>query len=297
MIRAARYVAAIWIGFHWAALIVNGYQGDAYAYWSADLGHLYDGAAPATFGAFLYSPLAAIVLQPLTLLPWPAFYALWTGAQLGVTVALVGPIPAALLVWHGSPLWHAIASGNIAVLYAGAIVAAFRWPALWAFPLLTKVTPGVGLLWYAARKEWRPVLIAGGATLALAAVSFAVTPGLWFEWFDVLRRNAGYTMPGALLPLPLIPRLVAAALVAIVGGWKGWRWAVPLAAFLGLPYVADTMWPVLLAIWPLGVRERLAVALCADRKAGVVGVRPEGPEDLEPGGGAGGSLEIHRIGR
>ena len=45
--------------------------------------------------------------------------------------------------------------GNIHLLLGAVIVAGFRWPWLWALPLLTKVTPGVGLLWFALRREWR----------------------------------------------------------------------------------------------------------------------------------------------
>ena len=43
-----------------------------------------------------------------------------------------------------------------------AIVLGFRWPFTWAFVLLTKVTPGVGLLWFAVRREWRSLAIALG---------------------------------------------------------------------------------------------------------------------------------------
>ena len=48
-----------------------------------------------------------------------------------------------------------LAGGNISLLLAVAIVVGFRWPAAWAFVLLTKVTPGIGLLWFVVRREWR----------------------------------------------------------------------------------------------------------------------------------------------
>ena len=44
--------------------------------------------------------------------------------------------------------------GNIHVLLAVTILAGFRYPGAWSFVVLTKVTPGIGLLWFAIRREW-----------------------------------------------------------------------------------------------------------------------------------------------
>ena len=68
-------------------------------------------------------------------------------------VALAGP--ATLFALLLPPVAAEINAANINFPMGLAIVAAFRWPALWAFPLLTKVTPGVGVLWFAVRREWR----------------------------------------------------------------------------------------------------------------------------------------------
>jgi hypothetical protein len=57
-----------------------------------------------------------------------------------------------------------LAGGNIEILIAVAIVVGFRWPAAWSFVLLTKVTPGVGLLWFAVRREWNQLATALVAT-------------------------------------------------------------------------------------------------------------------------------------
>ena len=70
-----------------------------------------------------------------------------------------------------------LTGGNIHLLLAAAIVAEFRWPAAWSFVLLTKVTPGIGLLWFAVRREWRPLMIALGATAAIAGLTFIIVPG------------------------------------------------------------------------------------------------------------------------
>ncbi len=59
--------------------------------------------------------------------------------------------------------------GNIHLMLGAAIVLGFRYPAAWAFPILTKVTPGVGILWFAVRREWRPLFMAVAVTAAVAA--------------------------------------------------------------------------------------------------------------------------------
>ena len=117
--------------------------------------------------------------------------------------------------------------GNIETLMALAIVAGFRWPAAWAFILLTKVTPGVGLLWFVGRREWRSLAIAIGATAAIAAVSFVVAPAQWSAWVASLIANAGVSIPWEYFPVPLLVRLPIAAALALLAGWRGWRWLVP----------------------------------------------------------------------
>lgn len=46
-----------------------------------------------------------------------------------------------------------VVRGNIHTLLAIATVLGFRHPAAWTAVLLTKVTPGVGLVWFAVRRE------------------------------------------------------------------------------------------------------------------------------------------------
>jgi hypothetical protein len=57
--------------------------------------------------------------------------------------------------------------------------------------LLTKVTPGVGLLWLALRREWGALAVALGATVAIAALSWAAAPALWKQWIGVLLMLVG----------------------------------------------------------------------------------------------------------
>jgi hypothetical protein len=124
--------------------------------------------------------------------------------------------------------------GNIHLLLALAIVLGFRWPAAWSLVLLTKVTPGVGLLWFAVRREWRALAIALGATVAIAAVSVVLMPGLWSEWLRSLTQTSE---PGSAntvaIPLPL--RVAVAALLVIWGARTDRRWTVVVAATISIP--------------------------------------------------------------
>ena len=79
--------------------------------------------------------------------------AVWTAIMLVAVRFLTGPrwfaLGALLAVVE-------LSGGNISLLLAVAMVIGFRWPAAWAFVILTKVTPGIGLLWFAVRRAWRP---------------------------------------------------------------------------------------------------------------------------------------------
>jgi hypothetical protein len=126
---------------------------------------------------------------------------------------------------------------NINLLLAAAIVAGFRRPYLWAFVLLTKVTPGIGLLWFVVRREWRSLGIALGATAAVVAVSAFLDVDLWASWFDLLKQGA-QTGPLPLAnPVPLIVRLPIAAIIVTFGALTDRPQTVPIAAAIAQPYI------------------------------------------------------------
>jgi hypothetical protein len=144
-----------------------------------------------------------------------------------------------------------LAGGNISLLLAVAIVLGFRWPATWAFVILTKVTPGVGLLWFAVRGEWRSLGIALGATLAVVAGSAFLLPHAWAEWFGVLEGAVGRGGTWAAIPVPFIARLPIAVAVVVWGARTNRRWAVPVASMIALPALWYGGLSMLLAILPL----------------------------------------------
>ena len=129
---------------------------DARSYYTADLA----GPYWKTSFAFLYSPAAAQVTAPFQALPFGEFVAIVRALELVATVALAGPFFPIVVFW--SPLASEINAANINMLIVAVAVWGLRWPSLWALVLLTKVTPGVGLVWFAARREWRHLAIASG---------------------------------------------------------------------------------------------------------------------------------------
>ena len=118
--------------------------------------------------------------------PGRSFLGLWTAILLAVLYWLARPLLFLPLVLLALPeIW----GGNITILLAAAIVLGFSRPWAWAFPLLTKVTPGLGLLWFGVRREWLAFALALAATIAVIAVTALVTPGLWADWFALLDQQ------------------------------------------------------------------------------------------------------------
>jgi hypothetical protein len=213
---------------------------DARAYWRVDLAHPYADSGVGVHSTYLYSPAFAQALSPLYGLSFEAFFAVWTVASLLVLYWLVRPWPWALLILF-LPWTYELFVGQVHLFIAAAIVVGFRWPAAWAFPILTKITPGVGLLWFLARREWRSLAIALGTTMAIVGVSFALSPTAWLDWMAFLTGSTG---SGEWLYL----RMVAAGIIVVAGALKDRAWVVPVAVWLALPVVWIESWVILLAI-------------------------------------------------
>lgn len=222
---------------------------DAYAYWATAHGPLY-GQGAGAMGAYLYSPAFAQILTPLTILPWPLFATIWTGVNFAALWYLLGrwSLPSMLFL----PIPFEIISGNLHLLYAAAIVAGFRWSATWALLLLTKVTPGVGLLWFALRREWRPLAAALALSAVAAVASFLLDPSAWSGWLDILRASSSAPETvGWFLPVPLLIRLPVAIAVVLMAAHLGQRWLVPVGVVVAMPVVWVNSLAVLAACVPL----------------------------------------------
>ncbi len=225
---------------------------DARCYWQATLADPYVHSDWNDPIAYVYSPAFLQLVSPLTALPWQAFMAAWTAILLLAVRFLTGPrLFAAGLLFPFAAM--EVAGGNVSLVLAAAIVLGFRWPAVWSIVLLTKITPGIGLLWFAVRREWQSLAIALGATVAIAVVSFIILPDQWRAWVDVVLRNvaAGRTGTWASLPIPLWIRLPFAVALVVWGARTDRRWTVPVGAMLALPALWYGGLSMLLAVIPL----------------------------------------------
>ena len=114
---------------------------DVHAFWAADPTNLY-AARPARVRRLLLLAGVRVRRRLGRALPFEVFVAIWRAILLVILVYLAGPFT--LFVLFTVPVASEINAGNIQLMLALAIVVGFRWPATWAFVLLTKLTPGVG---------------------------------------------------------------------------------------------------------------------------------------------------------
>lgn len=236
----------------WLLLLIlggGGFTHDSYAYWAVDLADAYV-AGVGEEDAFLYSPAVAQVFAVLGRLPWQVFLVAWSGLLLGCVLWMSGrswywvlPLP---------PVLFDIIVGNVHILYAAAIVLGFRFPWTWSLMLLTKVTPGIGLLWFAVRREWRALAIALGATGVIVVISGVLVPDLWRQWLDLLVSSGQGAIPTlALVHVSLLPRLVVAAVIIVWGARTDRPWVLPIALLVAQPVIWLAGLSILVGILPL----------------------------------------------
>src|SRR5262245_27787233 len=247
-LRRTLFHAAVVMGLIFAAylfMVAAPFKGsmafDVVAYYTVDLAQPYH-CCVGDLGFFGYAPPIALLLAPFTHLPWIVFVSL-TYALLFASLVYMGRRDTLVLLAF-PPVAIDLYHGNIHLLLAAAIVLGLRYPAAWSFVLLTKVTPGVGLLWFAVRREWRQLGIALGVTAAICAVTFVLLPSQWIGWFTMLFDSVGVPPPWPALPIPLWLRLPLAALIVIWGARRNARWTVAVAAAIGVP----ALWPGAFAI-------------------------------------------------
>ena len=208
---------------------------DAFAYWNVNPTDPYS-VPVGGLGAFNYSPPIARLFGPFGALEWPTFLWLWLALLIGNVVWLGGRNVRILWILAFPPVAIEIYHGNIHLWIAAAIALGFRYPWTWGFVLLTKVTPGVGLLWFAVRREWQALGIALGVTGSIVVVSLILQGQLWVDWLGfIFSTPEGGSVAQFHIPIPLWLRLPAAAALVIWGARTDRRWTVALAATLALP--------------------------------------------------------------
>ena len=234
------------LGFLFGLLLISGMalRTDAQLFHSIGLDHPYSGLV-GDDGAFVYSPAFAQALQPLRALPVEWFVGLWRVAELALLTVMAGPWTLLLLLTV--PVTAELMEAQVHLFLAAAIVAAWRWPGLWAIPILTKPTLGVGLLFHVGARNWRALRIALGWTAGVTLVSLILVPSLWVEWFRILAGSATQQLSGPVILIPLAIRLPVAAALAWYAGRRDWPRLVPIAAMIALP-----------ALWIVGLSMAVA---------------------------------------
>jgi hypothetical protein len=201
---------------------------DAHAYWLAlQGGPLYE-KGPAELDAYLYSPVFVQVLWPLGVLPWWTFFAVWVLLGLIALAWLVKPLG----LVRGVPLAlfcvPDLVIGNIYVFLALMVALGVRWPSVWAFGVLTKVTPGLGVIWHLARRDWRGATSAVVTTAVLTPASFAIAPSDWRDWIELLLASPSGD-PSFFL------RCVMAVALAVLAARRERTWVLAVAVVVATP--------------------------------------------------------------
>ena len=229
---------------------------DALLYWqaSARLDNLY---AVGWTGAYNYAgppPVAQVwaifhVLPlELVLVAWITFLfgCLWYAARgWALPIIVIGLVGIATGIPAISAPLGIILLGNVGMLMTAGVVASVRQPGAVAIAALSKVGPAVALLWHAARGNRRALLVGVAATALAFGVSFALSPGAWFDWVGWIARNYG-SSPIAELPIPFVARVPLGIAVVLIAGRTGRAWLVPIGAGLCIP--ADYGWSFL-TVW------------------------------------------------
>lgn len=254
---------------------------DAHAYWLTHSRTDLYGLPPGAPNAYLYTPAFAQAVYPITALPFRAFQLGWGLLELTAYSWLFKPLGWRVAVPMVLFCSVELGLGNIYPLLAVCAVVGLRRPWLWALPLLTKVTPGVGLVWFAVRREWRRLAIAVGATAIVIVVSLAFDRNDWSAWF---RYTSGHSGDSQLF-FPI--RLATAIALVAVGGLRNRAALLGPALLLACPVFQDVSPLTMLAVLP-----RL---LDRDRASRVEQASTSTSPPLTPTGAATGSRITTRV--
>ena len=181
---------------------------------------------PGPGGLYLYSPIPAILVVPLTSLGFDSANLLWLLLRfclLGLACALM-PVPRSIrlailgVAALSAPVMYDLNLGNVSLIVTFLAVVCWRWldgpigGLALAASLTIRTTMAVIAAWWVLRRQWRAVAwtVIGGAALVIASLPF-VRIDTWFQYASVLRnvsdvtgvaRNVDFGSTGLALGVP-----------------------------------------------------------------------------------------------
>ncbi len=264
-VQVAWLVADNWRHDQWFAYDTN-------AYWLAAK-HLVNGTplyAPAeiwTAGAFKYPPIFAQVVVPIGWLP--ELLVDWTWRLTGVLCLryLCGSWKLAVLAALQWPVFAELGFGNVTLQLGAICLWAFRDNrAAYLLPWFAGMKFGPALLipyLWMTRPQMRRELAAGCGIFAAACLaSFAVAPGLWWDYAGTFGWETASQMD-AIWVYAIVPDhggtdfairfAIGAAATLIAIRWR-LEWLAFVAATCTLPIFSLSRLAVLCGLWPLSLR-------------------------------------------
>ena len=230
-----------------AVLQTDVFGQDTHAYWLAAQSELTYERAPGQPDAYLYSPAFLAVIRPFALMPWPLFHGFWICLEAAVLVWLLRPLHIRWAVPSFLISLPALAVGNIYLLLAAAAVLGMQKPVAWSFSILTKLTVGVGLVWFAVRGEWLRLLQGLGGLALIVGISYAFEPGAWHAWLRFLLEHREGTPDSQ---ISFYVRCAIAVLLVVVGARKQWPSLIAPAMVLASPVLVGPIPYMMLAAIP-----------------------------------------------
>jgi hypothetical protein len=173
-------------------------------------------------GSFIYSPTWAVLFAPLSLLPGAFLQAAIMALDVLALRYVLGSWLAVGLMGLFPLTWFGLASGNIEILIAAAIVAAWKVSSVpLAIVTFAKVSPVLAL----DPRRIREFAIAAVVLVAITLPWF----GLWLEYGRFLVEQPA--VAGTVFPIPWFVRLPLALLLLIPRR----PWTSALAAVVAIP--------------------------------------------------------------
>ena len=170
---------------------------DFTVYWRTANGPLSEAYSDAFEYPFPYAPPMLLWIQPLSLLPGPLAFLIWTvlsATALAVACRKYLPWQAAALVIFSPPLINGLATGQVSAMIAAAMLWACgtdkRLLAGVAFGAIATVKPqlvALAPLFFILTRDWRAFIGAGASFVAVLLLTLlAFGPAVWADWFDGL---------------------------------------------------------------------------------------------------------------